>query len=58
MHPETRLGFNANYLLDVLNCIAPGEAELTIAQNDSSLLLQPVSNERATTLFVVMPVLL
>ena len=58
VHPETRLGFNANYLLDVLNCIAPGEAELTIAQNDSSLLLQPVSNERATTLFVVMPVLL
>jgi len=58
LQSETQLGFNASYLLDVLNCTSPGEVEITIAQGDNSVLLQPKLNERATTLFVVMPVLL
>jgi DNA polymerase-3 subunit beta len=55
---DTQLGFNANYLLDILNCVAAGEVELAIAQGDTSLIIQPCENTQASTLFVVMPVLL
>ncbi len=57
-HPEVQLGFNASYLMDVINCIASTEIELCIAQNDSGLLLKGTDHERASTLFVVMPVFL
>lgn len=55
---STQMGFNANYLLDVLNCMAAGDIELTIAEGETSLLIQPMISEVANSLFVIMPVLL
>ena len=57
-HPEVQLGFNASYLMDVLNCLNAGEIELCIAQNDSGLLVKPTATETAESLFVIMPVFL
>lgn len=58
LHPEVCLGFNAGYLLDVLNCTASGEVEITLAEQDSSVLIQPCNNSRASCVFLVMPALL
>ena len=58
LHPEVILGFNAGYLLDVLQCTASGEIELTLAEQDTSALMQPCNNARATCIFLVMPALL
>jgi DNA polymerase-3 subunit beta len=58
LHPEVCLGFNAGYLLDILNCTTSGEIELTLAEQDSSVLIQPCNNSRASCIFLVMPALL
>jgi DNA polymerase-3 subunit beta len=58
LNKAVQMGFNANYLLDVLNCMAAGDIELAIAEAETSLLIQPIMSAQASSLFVIMPVLL
>lgn len=55
---DVTLGFNVSYLLDVLNTIPNGDVKITVADGETSLLMEPSLSEKATSLFVVMPVLL
>ena len=47
------IGFNVNYLLDVLNTLAGEEIEATLRDGNSSALVQDPSSSEA--LYVVMP---
>jgi DNA polymerase III subunit beta len=61
LHPEVVLGFNADYLLDVLNCTANGDVEITLAEQEQEsgvLIRSCVSARGATSIFLVMPALL
>ena len=48
------IGFNVNYILDVLNIISSGNIMLTFSNPDSSVLIQEAEN-RTDSAFVVMP---
>lgn len=48
------IGFNVNYLLDILNVLKPGQVKLTFSDSNSSMLVEePDSN--GESVFVVMP---
>lgn len=51
---DLNIGFNVNYLLDILNTISSGNIILTFANPDSSVLIQEVDNQ-IDSAFVVMP---
>lgn len=48
------VGFNINYLLDVLNVIKAGQIQLTLIDTSSSMVISEPGNEEHST-FVVMP---
>lgn len=48
------IGFNVNYLIDILNILKPGPVQLTFIDANSSLLVQEPESE-GDSLFVVMP---
>jgi len=49
------IGFNVNYLLDILNVLKPGPIKLTFSDSNSSMLVEePDSN--GESVFVVMPI--
>jgi len=48
------IGFNINYLLDVLNIVKPGLVKLTFKDSDSSVVIEEVENEWFSV-FVIMP---
>lgn len=48
------IGFNVNYLLDILNIVKPGDVKLYFADSNSSLLVEEADNDNKS-LFVVMP---
>jgi len=48
------IGFNVNYLVDILNILKPGPVRLTFIDANSSLLVEEPDNE-GDSLFVVMP---
>lgn len=48
------IGFNVNYLLDILNAVDPGEVKLTFSDANSSILIEEAAGE-GNGLFVVMP---
>ncbi len=53
-HEELSIGFNVNYLLDILNTAEPGNIKMSFTDSNSSVLIeeeQPLFN----ALFVVMP---
>ncbi len=47
------VAFNASYLLDVLNTIAPGEVKLTFVDGGSRMFMEEVGNDHS--LFLIMP---
>lgn len=51
---ELDIGFNVNYLLDVLNTVNAGKLRLTFADSNSSVLLEEVNGD-GNSIFVVMP---
>ena len=51
--PELEVGFNVNYLLDVLNTIHSNEVEFHLQDSNSSLLIQSPDNKNCK--YVVMP---
>jgi DNA polymerase-3 subunit beta len=48
-----RIGFNANYLLDVLNYFGEGSLRLSMSTTDSSILVQSLDNENYQ--YIIMP---
>lgn len=48
------IGFNVNYLIDILNILEPGPIKLTLADSNSSMLIQELHND-GNSLFVAMP---
>jgi DNA polymerase III subunit beta len=48
------IGFNVNYLLDILHVFGPGAVRLTFIDSNSSMLVEEAGNE-SNSLFVVMP---
>ncbi|HLD16292.1 MAG TPA: DNA polymerase III subunit beta [Coxiellaceae bacterium] len=48
------IGFNVNYLLDILNAVPPGPITLSFTDNNSSALIE-TSGKDKEALFVVMP---
>lgn len=48
------IGFNVNYLLDILNVLKPGPVSLTFMDANSSMLIEEPDNQ-GDSLFVVMP---
>ncbi len=51
--PRIEVGFNVNYLLDVANVLDAESMRMTLADSNSSVLIQRPGDE--TTLYVVMP---
>ena len=51
---DLNIGFNVNYLLDILNTISSGNIVLTFSNSDSSVLIQEAKN-KTNSAFVVMP---
>ena len=49
------IGFNVNYLLDILNIVERGDVVLTFSDSDSSILVTEVENQ-IDSAFVVMPI--
>lgn len=54
---ELNIGFNVNYLLDVLSCVNPGEVKLTFVDSNSSIRIEEVRND-TDSVFVIMPMCL
>ncbi len=50
---DLTIGFNVNYLLDILNVLNPGAISLTLTDSSSSILVEELDNRNS--LFVVMP---
>lgn len=51
---DLNIGFNVNYLLDILNTISSGNIILTFSNSNSSVLIQEAENQTDSA-FVVMP---
>lgn len=51
---ELDIGFNVNYLLDILNCLKPGNIKLTFTDSNNSTLIEESEKQRES-LFVIMP---
>ncbi len=50
---DMEIAFNVNYLLDVLNTVAPGEIKLTFFDANSRMFMEETGNE--DSLFLIMP---
>ncbi len=50
---EIKIGINASYLLDVLNNIPDGSVRLSLAKNDSSILVESLKDENY--MYIIMP---
>ena len=48
------IGFNVNYLIDILNIMGPGVVQLSFSDSNSSVLIEP-GNSSEHSIFVVMP---
>ncbi|MCK9237272.1 MAG: DNA polymerase III subunit beta [Thiopseudomonas sp.] len=51
--PSLEMGFNVNYLQDILNVMSTSQAKLTLSDENSSLLMSEAGNESSA--YVVMP---
>lgn len=51
--PTLDVAFNATYLLDVLNIIAPGDVKLTFVDGGSRMFMEEMNNDHS--LFLIMP---
>lgn len=53
-YPPLEIGFNVNYLLDVLNVLSPGEVKILLKNADQGILIEQLHSHPDTT-YVVMP---
>lgn len=51
--PSLEMGFNVNYLQDILNVMSTSQAKLTLSDENSSLLMSEAGNDNSA--YVVMP---
>lgn len=50
---ELKIGINASYLLDALNCLDPGEVSLSMSNKESSILVESLKDEQYQ--YIIMP---
>ncbi len=52
---DLEIGFNVNYLIDILNTVDPGPVKLTFSDSNNSVLFEEVNSPHSDSAFVVMP---
>jgi len=52
--PEMDIGFNANYLLDILKCMTSGDVEFSIDRPDNATVIHPVGAQDGEEFFCLL----